>query len=60
MPLTSFQKANIVRASLLVIGLGYLSYDFYNKGKYGLMIIILLGGIALGVAMLKGKKKDMP
>lgn len=58
MPLSRYQKANIFRGVLLAIGLGYLAYDFYMKGKYSLIIIVVLGGIALGVAMVKGKRKE--
>jgi hypothetical protein len=58
MPLTRYQKANIFRGVLLAIGLGYLAYDFYTKGKYVLIVIVILGGIALGVAMVKSNKKD--
>lgn len=58
MPLTNYQKSNIFRGVLLLIGLSYLTYDFYMKGKYGLIVIVLLGGIAFGVAMVQGKKKE--
>lgn len=58
MPLTNYQKSNIFRGVMLLIGLSYLTYDFYMKGKYGLIVIVLLGGIAFGVAMVQGKKKE--
>jgi F0F1-type ATP synthase assembly protein I len=58
MALTRFQKSNIFKGILLAIGLGYLSYDFWMKGKYGMIVIIVLGGIALGVMLVKGKQKE--
>jgi hypothetical protein len=58
MPLSRYQKANIFRGVLLAIGLGYLAYDFYLKGKYTLILVIVMGGIALGVAMVQGKRKE--
>jgi F0F1-type ATP synthase assembly protein I len=57
MPLSSYQKASIFKAILLVAGLGYMAFDFYRKGRYGLIIVIVMGAVALGVIMIKGKPK---
>ena len=44
------------RALLFFFMIGYLSFDFYTKQKYGLILVLFLGSIAF-VYMLR-KSKD--
>jgi hypothetical protein len=53
------QSGIVFRAVVFFAMMGFLSYDFYTKEKYGYILVLAAGSIAFMVVMLRsGKNKE--
>jgi hypothetical protein len=52
----SSKSGKLVRAILFLIVVGYLSYDFYIKGKYAFLAVLVIGSLAFFKALFSVRK----
>jgi hypothetical protein len=48
----------IIRAVLFFSMICYLAYDFYTKGKYWYILVLVGGSIAFAMMLFNNKNKD--
>lgn len=53
----SHRNKNRVRGILFGAAMLYLTYDFYTKEKYMLMLVILAGSLGFGYMLFTNKEK---